>query len=266
MNLRLMHALASQTTGFERVAAGGRGKTKKKYRRHGARQRRCEYWRDDSARAQTLEEKFLALKAAMQTTNTGTSVNRKVLAQPIVLASVRKQLDRGEAKQELDLTEQDKLVLQFCASARKTSKDEQAWRCLLQDIARDLHRSSWSHMELTGKYKDQLKMELSQRLPAWGYPAEMRCPTKIEWRIIDAILDGMMIAQLLPQFLRRVLTRDRHAGRRGVGRAAAGPNANAPQPPNLGLTGRSHGHGHASTGRVTRPRVRNASVDRSCGV
>lgn len=38
----------------------------------------------------------------------------------------------------------------------------------------------------------------------FGYPTELRYPTPLEWKIIEAILDGTFITKLLPQFLRRV--------------------------------------------------------------
>lgn len=37
-----------------------------------------------------------------------------------------------------------------------------------------------------------------------GYQTELRQPTALEWIIIEAILDGTLIARLFPQFLRRV--------------------------------------------------------------
>ncbi|TYZ60836.1 hypothetical protein PybrP1_001957 [[Pythium] brassicae (nom. inval.)] len=123
-------------------------------------------------------------------------------------------------------------------SRTRPTTDILNWTRRSKDISRDLYRSSRTLTELIRKYKYQLKVDPSPHLPVGGamsnwedrmahllerpaysftssvgteserqafrFSTELRKPTELEWRIIEAILGGTRVARLLPQFLRHV--------------------------------------------------------------
>ncbi|KAF1321087.1 hypothetical protein FI667_g12097, partial [Globisporangium splendens] len=129
--------------------------------------------------------------------------------------------------------EADALVDLFRLLAIEKGKSFPEWKRTIQDLCKDMHRSSWTVVALIQKRIDQNRLAAETKASPWAlhlqigqilggeqrnmirhckqkfkYSVTLRQPTTVEWEIVLAIVEGELLIRHLPQFLRRVCDGD----------------------------------------------------------